>query len=95
MITILNRYEILHKKTLDRYLSWDASTFRKELMKAKSDMEASHSGFTSHAEEIARTKRQSQAAYKYSEMMQVLRYMAEERDDLPTPMANERDRIDW
>jgi hypothetical protein len=73
----------MDNKILDKYLFWGVDKFREELRKAQAALESANNGMISHREQEDRTKRQEEAAVKYSEIMQVLRYLSGERDTLP------------
>jgi hypothetical protein len=66
-----------------KYSDWDFERWKKEIKKAKADLQSSNDGYLSHQEDLDRTKRQEMAAWRYSELVQGLRYMIGEREDLP------------
>ena len=66
-----------------KYQEWTFEKWQEEIAKAKADLEAAHDGYLSHNEELERTSKQEYAAWRYSELIQSLRYMLGERQELP------------
>ena len=68
---------------LNKYQEWTFEKWQEEIAKAKADLEAANDGYLSHQEEIERTAQQEYAAWRYSELIQSLRYMLGEREQPP------------